>query len=132
MVLAKAKAKAKANANLVKILNYNHKVCCKLKHTYTIVQYDCETFIVWAIGTSVIKLFTTVINQWSVCPWPALGITAACFRWWPQAVVNVIKLFFHSHCSSGINKLERQTSLIIVSWGPYSQHFFFFVTYEWA
>ncbi len=35
---------------LAKGLNYNHKVRCKLKHSFTIVNYDPKPFIVQATG----------------------------------------------------------------------------------
>jgi len=42
----------KAEDNLVKIVNYDPKVRYKLKHIFTIVHYDHETFMVLAIGLS--------------------------------------------------------------------------------
>jgi hypothetical protein len=38
-----------ANLAFDRIVNYELKVCCKLKHTFTIVNYDRETFIVHAM-----------------------------------------------------------------------------------
>ncbi len=35
-----------ANLALARSINYDHKVCCKLKHTFTIVNYDAKPFIV--------------------------------------------------------------------------------------
>jgi hypothetical protein len=37
-----------ANLALAKSVNYDHKLCCKLKHTFTIVNYDIKPFIVQA------------------------------------------------------------------------------------
>ncbi len=39
---------AKANLALAKIINDGFKVCRKLKLTFKIVNYDCETFLVQA------------------------------------------------------------------------------------
>jgi hypothetical protein len=39
-----------ANLALARSINYDHKVCCKLKHTYTIVNYDPKPFIVQTTG----------------------------------------------------------------------------------
>jgi hypothetical protein len=37
-----------ANLALARSVNYDRKVCCKLKHTFTIVNYDPKPFIVQA------------------------------------------------------------------------------------
>jgi hypothetical protein len=37
-----------ANLALARSINYDHKVCCKLKHTFTIVNYDPKHFTVQA------------------------------------------------------------------------------------
>jgi len=37
-----------ANLALARSVNYNHKVCCKLKRTFMIVNYDPKPFIVQA------------------------------------------------------------------------------------
>ncbi len=37
-----------ANLVLARSVNYNHKVCCKLNHTFTILNYDPKPFIVQA------------------------------------------------------------------------------------
>ncbi len=37
-----------ANLALARSINYDHKVCCKLKHTFTIINYDPKPFIVQA------------------------------------------------------------------------------------
>ncbi len=37
-----------ANLALARSITYDHKVCCKLKHTFTIVNYDPKPFIVQA------------------------------------------------------------------------------------
>jgi hypothetical protein len=39
-----------AKLALARIVNYDDKVCCKLKRTFTIVNYDHKPFIVQAIG----------------------------------------------------------------------------------
>jgi hypothetical protein len=39
-----------ANLALTRSLNYDHKVHCKHKRTLTIVNYNCKTFTVPAIG----------------------------------------------------------------------------------
>ncbi len=39
-----------ANLALARSINYNRKVCCKLKHTFIIINYNPEPFIVQAIG----------------------------------------------------------------------------------
>jgi hypothetical protein len=39
-----------ANLALSRSVNYDHKVCCKLKLTFTIVNYDPKPFIVQATG----------------------------------------------------------------------------------
>jgi hypothetical protein len=31
-----------ANLALARCVNYDHKVCCKLKHTFMIASYDCK------------------------------------------------------------------------------------------
>ncbi len=41
---------AEAKTNLAWLVNYDCKVCCKLKHTFMIVNYDHKTFIVQATG----------------------------------------------------------------------------------
>ncbi len=37
-----------ANLALARSINYDHKVCCKLKRTFTIINYDPKPFIVQA------------------------------------------------------------------------------------
>jgi hypothetical protein len=37
-----------ANLALAKCVNYDCKVCCKLKHTFTIINYDPKLFTVQA------------------------------------------------------------------------------------
>jgi hypothetical protein len=54
-----------ANLALARSVNYNHKVCCKLKHTFMIVNYDPKPFIVQATGHNLIKLFMSVIYEFS-------------------------------------------------------------------
>ncbi len=57
-----------ANLALARSVNYDPKVCCKLKCTCTIVSYDRKTFIVQATshpGTNVIKNFTDVSYDFS-------------------------------------------------------------------
>ncbi len=39
-----------ANVALARSVNYDHKVSCRLKHTFTIVNYDPKPFIVQATG----------------------------------------------------------------------------------
>jgi hypothetical protein len=39
-----------ANLTLAWSVNYDHKVCCKLKRTFTIVNYDPKPFKVQATG----------------------------------------------------------------------------------
>jgi hypothetical protein len=39
-----------ANLTLAWSVNYNYKVCCKLKRTFTIVNYDPKPFKVQATG----------------------------------------------------------------------------------
>ncbi len=39
-----------ASLALARSVNYDHKVCCKLKHTFTIINYDPKPFIVQATG----------------------------------------------------------------------------------
>ncbi len=39
-----------ADLAIARIVNYDCKVCCKFNSTFTIVNYDCETFIVQASG----------------------------------------------------------------------------------
>ncbi len=39
-----------ANLALARSINYDQKVCCKLKRTFTIVNYDPKPFIVQATG----------------------------------------------------------------------------------
>jgi hypothetical protein len=43
------------NLVLARSINYNHKVRCKLKHTFTIVNYDPKPFIVQATGQQFFK-----------------------------------------------------------------------------
>ncbi len=52
-----------ANLVLAKSINYDHKVCCKLKHTFTIVNYDPKPFIVQATDVNVIKLFSFIADD---------------------------------------------------------------------
>jgi hypothetical protein len=52
-----------ANLALAKSVNYDHKVCCKLKRTFTIVNYDPKPFIVQSTGVNVIKLFSLVADD---------------------------------------------------------------------
>ncbi len=40
-----------ANLALARIVNYDRKVHCKLKHTFTIVNYDPKSLIVQATGS---------------------------------------------------------------------------------
>jgi hypothetical protein len=59
VILAKALARS---------VNYDPKVCCKLKCTFTIVSYERKTFIAQAIGdagANVIILFTDVRYDFS-------------------------------------------------------------------
>jgi hypothetical protein len=42
-----------ANLALARSINYDCKVCCKLKRTFTIVNYDPKPFIVQATVCSV-------------------------------------------------------------------------------
>ena len=37
-----------ANLALARSVNYNHKVCCKLKHTFMMVNHNPKPFIVQA------------------------------------------------------------------------------------
>ncbi len=39
-----------ANLPLARSVNYDHTVCCKLKHTVMIINYDPKPFIVQATG----------------------------------------------------------------------------------
>ncbi len=39
-----------ANLALARSINYDHKVLCKLKHTFTIVNYNPKPFIEQATG----------------------------------------------------------------------------------
>ncbi len=39
-----------ANLALARSINYDHKLCWKLKHTFTIINYDPKPFIVQATG----------------------------------------------------------------------------------
>jgi hypothetical protein len=41
--------------------DYDDKVCCKLKCTFMIVNYDRSTFTLQAQGACDVKLFTAVI-----------------------------------------------------------------------
>ncbi len=50
-----------ANLALARSVNYDHKVCCKLKHTFTIVNYNPKPFIVQATG---LTLPGTLIGLW--------------------------------------------------------------------
>ncbi len=52
------------NLTIARSVNYNCKVCCKLKRTFMIVNYDPKPFIVQATGVNVIKLFSFVpVNE---------------------------------------------------------------------
>jgi hypothetical protein len=48
-----------ANLALARSVNYNHKVNCKLKHTFTIVNYDPKPFIENATGDALRRVSTT-------------------------------------------------------------------------
>jgi hypothetical protein len=49
-----------ANLALARSINYYCKVHCKLKRTFTIVNYDPEPFIVQATGDSLMRVSNTV------------------------------------------------------------------------
>ncbi len=49
-----------ANLALAKSVNYDPKVCCKMKRTFTIVNYDPKPFIVQTTDVNVIKLFSFI------------------------------------------------------------------------
>jgi hypothetical protein len=62
-----------ANLALARSVNYNSKVCCKLKRTFTIVNYDPKPFIVQATGLSVCNAATGKIEfGWLWLMWHAL------------------------------------------------------------
>ncbi len=52
-----------ANLALAKSINYDPTVCCKMKHTFTIINYDPKPFIVQATGVNVIKLFSFIADD---------------------------------------------------------------------
>ncbi len=54
-----------ANLALARSVNNDHKVRCKLKRTFTIINYNPKPFIVQATGANVIKKFTAVIYDFS-------------------------------------------------------------------
>ncbi len=41
---------AKAKLAIARIVNYNHKVCTKLKRKFMVLNYDRDTFIVEVTG----------------------------------------------------------------------------------
>ena len=49
------------NVALARSVNYNCKVCCKLKRTFTIVNYDPKPYIVQATARS-LKILPNVLN----------------------------------------------------------------------
>jgi len=51
-----------ANLALARIVNYDHKVRCKLKRTFTIVNYDPKLFIVQATGVKRSSLLRQRVN----------------------------------------------------------------------
>ncbi len=48
-----------ANLALARSLNYDHKVCCKLKHTFMIVSYDPKPLIVQVTGLGAAQIAAT-------------------------------------------------------------------------
>ncbi len=44
-----------ANLALARSVNYDHKVCCKLKHTFTILNYNPKPSIVQASDDLTVK-----------------------------------------------------------------------------
>ncbi len=42
-------------------INYDDKVCCKLKCSFMIVNYDHSTFTLQTLGTCYVNLFRAVI-----------------------------------------------------------------------
>ncbi len=48
-----------ANLALARSVNYDPKVCCKLKHTFMIVNYDPKPFIVQARGLGAAQIAAT-------------------------------------------------------------------------
>ncbi len=51
-----------AKLALARSINYDRKVCCKLKHTFTIVNYDPKPFIVQFTELNALKLFFIVTD----------------------------------------------------------------------
>jgi hypothetical protein len=61
-----------ANLALARSINYDHKVCCKLKRTFMIVNYNPKPFIVQATGCF---MHTHILNE-MILPslaWPILA-----------------------------------------------------------
>ncbi len=52
-----------ANLALARSVNYDHKVCCKLKHAFTIVNYDPKPFIVQATNVTHKKCFIVILEK---------------------------------------------------------------------
>jgi hypothetical protein len=53
-----------ANLALARSINYYRKVCCKLKRTFTIVNYDPKPFIVQATGVYIkgVSMATKIVG----------------------------------------------------------------------
>jgi hypothetical protein len=51
-----------ANLASARSVNYDRKVCCKLKRTFTIINYDPKPFIVQARGAACIFF---LIHEWA-------------------------------------------------------------------
>jgi hypothetical protein len=52
-----------ANLALARSINYNCKVCCKLKHSIMIVNYDPKPFIVQATNVTHKKCFILILEK---------------------------------------------------------------------
>jgi hypothetical protein len=51
-----------ANLALARSVNYDHKVCCKLKHTFMIVNYNPKPFIVQATAGQSSNLYLNAVH----------------------------------------------------------------------